>query len=81
MHLFAMSFNLFWLNFYLSGDLLGPSINGLSSLIKMPYGCGEQNMINFAPNVYVLQYLIKTRQLREDIRSKAVSFMRKGLYA
>ncbi|NXJ67680.1 CD109 protein, partial [Rostratula benghalensis] len=60
------------------GDLLGPSINGLSSLIKMPYGCGEQNMINFAPNVYVLQYLTKTRQLREDIRSKAVSFMRKG---
>ncbi|TRZ24746.1 hypothetical protein HGM15179_002448 [Zosterops borbonicus] len=60
------------------GDLLGPSINGLSSLIKMPYGCGEQNMINFAPNVYVLQYLSKTRQLREDIRSRAVSFMRKG---
>ncbi|XP_052637663.1 CD109 antigen isoform X2 [Harpia harpyja] len=60
------------------GDLLGPSINGLSSLIKMPYGCGEQNMINFAPNVYVLQYLTKTRQLREDIKSKAVSFMRKG---
>ncbi|NWS43257.1 CD109 protein, partial [Probosciger aterrimus] len=60
------------------GDLLGPSINGLSSLIKMPYGCGEQNMISFAPNVYVLQYLTKTRQLREDIKSKAVSFMRKG---
>ncbi|XP_010085491.1 PREDICTED: CD109 antigen [Pterocles gutturalis] len=60
------------------GDLLGPSIDGLSSLIKMPYGCGEQNMINFAPNVYVLQYLTKTRQLREDIKSKAVSFMRKG---
>ncbi|NXA40224.1 CD109 protein, partial [Eudromia elegans] len=60
------------------GDILGPSINGLESLIKMPYGCGEQNMINFAPNVYVLQYLTKTRQLREDIKSKAVSFMRKG---
>ncbi|KAI6071502.1 CD109 antigen [Aix galericulata] len=60
------------------GDLLGPSINGLSSLIKMPYGCGEQNMINFAPNVYILQYLSKTGQLREDIKSKAVSFMRKG---
>ncbi|XP_041901716.1 CD109 antigen-like isoform X2 [Corvus kubaryi] len=60
------------------GDLLGPSIHGLSSLIKMPYGCGEQNMINFAPNVYVLQYLTKTRQLKEDIRSKAVSFLRKG---
>ncbi|XP_059324039.1 CD109 antigen isoform X1 [Ammospiza nelsoni] len=60
------------------GDLLGPSINGLSSLIKMPYGCGEQNMINFAPNVYILQYLTKTRQLRDDIKSKAITFMRKG---
>ncbi|KFP85866.1 CD109 antigen, partial [Acanthisitta chloris] len=67
-----------FIKFYLSGDLLGPSINGLASLVKMPYGCGEQNMINFAPNVYVLQYLTKTRQLREDIKSKAVSFMRKG---
>ncbi|XP_019352416.1 CD109 antigen isoform X3 [Alligator mississippiensis] len=60
------------------GDILGPSINGLESLIKMPYGCGEQNMINFAPNIYVLEYLTKTRQLKEDIKSKAISFMREG---
>lgn len=46
----------------------------------MPYGCGEQNMINFAPNIYVLEYLTKTRQLKEDIKSKAISFMREGLY-
>ncbi|XP_068021293.1 CD109 antigen [Melanerpes formicivorus] len=60
------------------GDLLGPSIHGLAGLLQMPHGCGEQNMINFAPNVYVLQYLTKTRQLREDLKAKAVSYMRKG---
>uniref|UniRef100_A0A452HFJ9 CD109 antigen n=1 Tax=Gopherus agassizii TaxID=38772 RepID=A0A452HFJ9_9SAUR len=60
------------------GDILGPSINGLESLIKMPYGCGEQNMINFAPNIYVLEYLTNTRQLKEDIKLKATSFMREG---
>uniref|UniRef100_A0A8C8RNU0 CD109 antigen n=1 Tax=Pelusios castaneus TaxID=367368 RepID=A0A8C8RNU0_9SAUR len=60
------------------GDILGPSINGLESLIKMPYGCGEQNMINFAPNIYILEYLTTTRQLKEDIKLKATSFMREG---
>ncbi|XP_033873036.3 CD109 antigen-like [Acipenser ruthenus] len=62
----------------LVGDLLGPSIAGLESLIQMPYGCGEQNMINFAPNIYVLQYLIKTKQVKEDIKTKAISFMTQG---
>ncbi|KAJ8270954.1 hypothetical protein GJAV_G00121140 [Gymnothorax javanicus] len=60
------------------GDILGPSISGLESLIKMPYGCGEQNMIHFAPNIYVLQYLNKTRQMTEDIHSKAIFFMLQG---
>uniref|UniRef100_A0A8D0CAT7 CD109 antigen n=2 Tax=Salvator merianae TaxID=96440 RepID=A0A8D0CAT7_SALMN len=60
------------------GDLLGPSISGLESLIKMPYGCGEQNMINFAPNIYVLDYLSKTGELTPKLKSKAVSYMREG---
>lgn len=60
------------------GDILGSSINGLDSLIRMPYGCGEQNMINFAPNIYVLDYLTKKKQLTENLREKALSFMRQG---
>uniref|UniRef100_A0A8C5VFV0 CD109 molecule n=1 Tax=Microcebus murinus TaxID=30608 RepID=A0A8C5VFV0_MICMU len=60
------------------GDVLGPSINGLASLIRMPYGCGEQNMINFAPNIYVLDYLTKKRQLTDNLKEKALSFMRQG---
>ncbi|CAH2248908.1 CD109 antigen [Pelobates cultripes] len=57
------------------GDLLAPSIDGLESLIQMPYGCGEQNMINFAPNIYVLHYLIAAQKLKEDIRTQAINFM------
>ncbi|KAM9666552.1 CD109 antigen [Trichechus inunguis] len=60
------------------GDILGPSINGLASLIRMPYGCGEQNMINFAPNIYTLDYLTKKKQLTDSLREKALSYMRQG---
>ncbi|XP_053459039.1 CD109 antigen isoform X2 [Nycticebus coucang] len=60
------------------GDVLGSSIHGLSSLIRMPYGCGEQNMINFAPNIYILDYLTKKRQLTDHVKEKALSFMRQG---
>ncbi|XP_051264948.1 CD109 antigen isoform X1 [Dicentrarchus labrax] len=60
------------------GDILGPSISGLDSLIQMPYGCGEQNMINFAPNVYVLQYLSATGQANQDTTDTATAYMMKG---
>ncbi|XP_073425427.1 CD109 antigen-like [Dendrobates tinctorius] len=60
------------------GDVLGPSINGLESLIMMPYGCGEQNMINFAPNIYILLYLTATKQLKQDTRNKAIEYMERG---
>ncbi|KAF7653469.1 hypothetical protein LDENG_00082300 [Lucifuga dentata] len=60
------------------GDILGPSIKGLESLIKMPYGCGEQNMINFAPNIYILWYLNATGQADQETTERAMSFMRKG---
>ncbi|KAK2864229.1 hypothetical protein Q7C36_003383 [Tachysurus vachellii] len=60
------------------GDILGPSISGLESLIQMPYGCGEQNMIHFAPNVYVLQYLSRSGRTDEEIRTKALSYMTQG---
>ena len=61
-----------------TGDILGLSITGLGLLVKMPLGCGEQNMINFAPNVYVLQRLAKSIQRYEEIRSKALSYMMEG---
>ena len=60
------------------GDILGPSIGGLDSLIQLPAGCGEQNMINLAPNIYVLQYLNATGQADQDTVDRAVDYMMKG---
>ena len=45
----------------------------------MPYGCGEQNMVLFAPNIYVLKYLNETQQLTQTIKTKALGFLRAGL--
>ncbi|XP_034287784.1 CD109 antigen [Pantherophis guttatus] len=61
-----------------TGDKLSSSISGLESLVKMPYGCGEQNMINFAPNIYILDYLSKAGNLQTQFKSKIVSYMREG---
>nr|XP_057942118.1 CD109 antigen isoform X2 [Doryrhamphus excisus] len=65
-----------WLT--LVGDILGPSISGLDSLIQMPNGCGEQNMIHFAPNIYVLQYLSASRQAEQEMTDRAVAYMMTG---
>ncbi|CAG5866269.1 unnamed protein product [Menidia menidia] len=62
----------------LGGDILAPSINNLDSLVLTPTGCGEQNMVHFAPSVYVLQYLDKSTQDDKDIRSKALEYLEKG---
>ncbi|XP_039603965.1 CD109 antigen [Polypterus senegalus] len=60
------------------GDIMGPSISGLEYLLQMPCGCGEQNMIMFAPNIYVLQYLMNTKQVNQDIFNNAIRFMTQG---
>uniref|UniRef100_A0A8C6SG95 CD109 antigen-like n=1 Tax=Neogobius melanostomus TaxID=47308 RepID=A0A8C6SG95_9GOBI len=41
----------------LGGDLLALSIHHLDSLVDLPIGNGEQNMVHFAPSIYILQYL------------------------
>ncbi|KAM4540280.1 CD109 antigen-like [Fundulus diaphanus] len=65
-------------NVALVGDILALSIEHLDSLIQLPTGCGEQNMIHFAPSVYVLQYLEMSTQNDAKIRSKALSNMMQG---
>ncbi|CAB0016198.1 unnamed protein product, partial [Nesidiocoris tenuis] len=32
-------------------------MSNLDRLIRQPYGCGEQNMLNFVPNIVILEYL------------------------
>ncbi|NXS98378.1 A2ML1 protein, partial [Jacana jacana] len=61
-----------------TGDLIGTALQNLDHLVQMPHGCGEQNMVMFAPIVYVLQYLKKTRQLTPEIKERASGFLRNG---
>uniref|UniRef100_A0A672JGL1 Alpha-2-macroglobulin domain-containing protein n=1 Tax=Salarias fasciatus TaxID=181472 RepID=A0A672JGL1_SALFA len=60
------------------GDILGRALENLDQLLKMPFGCGEQNMVLLAPNIYILLYLENTKQLTPAIRSKATNFMISG---
>uniref|UniRef100_G1QP34 Alpha-2-macroglobulin like 1 n=1 Tax=Nomascus leucogenys TaxID=61853 RepID=G1QP34_NOMLE len=57
------------------GDIMGTALQNLNGLVQMPSGCGEQNMVLFAPIIYVLQYLEKAGLLTEEIRSRAPFFL------
>lgn len=57
---------------------MGPALQNLDHLLMMPFGCGEQNMVQFAPNIFILQYLKKTKQLYPEIEEKALKFLRTG---
>lgn len=57
---------------------MGRAMKNLDSLLAMPYGCGEQNMVLFAPNIYILTYLQSTRQLTPEVQDKATHFLESG---
>ncbi|XP_071448313.1 thioester-containing protein 1 allele R1 [Hetaerina americana] len=60
------------------GDLLGHSISNLAKLIRMPTGCGEQNMAKLVPNIIVLEYLKNTKQLTTAVERKAIELIEMG---
>ncbi|XP_075118336.1 complement C3-like [Leptodactylus fuscus] len=71
----------------IQGDIMGETLLGilddsyLGSLIYVPYGCPEQNMIHTTPNVIVTKYLDVTKRwdaVGAEKRSKAISNIKKG---
>lgn len=62
----------------LTSSFLTQTIEGLDALLQMPFGCGEQNMINFAPDVYITKYLENSGQAKPEIMAKAEKFMITG---
>ncbi|XP_041849849.1 alpha-2-macroglobulin-like protein 1 [Melanotaenia boesemani] len=60
------------------GDILGRALHNLTGLLQMPYGCGEENMVLLAPNIYILHYLQSTQQLTPAIKEKASNFLTSG---
>ncbi|XP_077186912.1 complement C4-B-like [Paroedura picta] len=67
----------------LPADTLESSLSpeGLSSLLRVPRGCGEQTMLLMAPGVYAMYYLDQTEQwlkLKPESKEKAVENLRTG---
>ena len=56
---------------------MGPTLK-VGSLLRLPYGCGEQNMVNFAPSIYIMQYLSAVGQLTTSVKNKAENIMSTG---
>jgi CD109 antigen len=61
-----------------TSSYLTQTIEGLEGLIQMPFGCGEQNMIVFAPDVFITRYLEASGQLKPEIMAKAEMLMITG---
>lgn len=57
---------------------MGRAMKNLDKLLAMPYGCGEQNMVLFAPNIFILNYLKSTGQLTQEIQDRATRFLESG---
>ena len=58
---------------------MGPTLENLHNLLNLPTGNAEMTMANFAPAVYVANYLDITGQFKDDVRDKTIDFMEKGI--
>lgn len=61
------------------GDVVGPTFPTMplnaTSLLRKPFDCGEQNMFNFAVNMYTLLYLRLTGQRKPAIERRAFKYL------
>lgn len=57
---------------------MGAALENIDHLLQMPFGCGEQNMVKFVPNIVVLQYLEETNQVTPELRNRAIEHMKSG---
>lgn len=64
---------------FVIGDVMGSALANVDNLLRMPYGCGEQNMVGFSPNVFVLQYLEGTNRDSQQVRQRAITHMTTGV--
>ncbi|KNC22900.1 hypothetical protein FF38_00366 [Lucilia cuprina] len=54
------------ITFSVGGHYLVPTVENFNNLIQLPTGTGEQNMVNFAPGILILQYLKLNDKLSSD---------------
>ncbi|XP_053958661.1 pregnancy zone protein-like isoform X2 [Anastrepha ludens] len=60
------------------GDLLGPLLNNLDRLLRMPSGCAEQTMSTLMPNYLVLKYLKNINKLTPALETRILQHLETG---
>ncbi|XP_046569098.1 CD109 antigen-like [Haliotis rubra] len=61
-----------------TGDLIGASLDNMENLLALPTGCGEQNMMTFAPDGYIADYLYTTKQMTPALESRIMTYLELG---
>ncbi|XP_049293397.1 CD109 antigen-like [Anopheles funestus] len=64
--------------FRVNHQLQKPAITNLDDLLTASYGNGEQNMVNFAPNILLLDYLYATGSKEQNLIDKATYLVHQG---
>lgn len=57
---------------------LSQVIEGMDSLLRMPFGCFEQTSSSTYPNVLALDYMRRTKKLTPEVHAKAEGFIANG---
>ena len=57
---------------------LSQVIEGMDSLLQMPYGCFEQTSSSTYPNVLALDYMKRTKKLTPEVHAKAEGYIANG---
>jgi hypothetical protein len=57
---------------------LSQVVEGMDSLLRMPYGCFEQTSSATYPNVLALDYMKRTKKLTPEISAKAEGYIASG---
>ncbi|XP_037957339.1 pregnancy zone protein [Teleopsis dalmanni] len=64
--------------FAVVGDLLGPVMNNLENLVRLPQGCGEQTTSKMVPNILVYRYLKSINKLTPALSYKILNGLQSG---
>lgn len=58
--------------------IFSQAVEGLESILQMPFGCFEQTSSATYPNILVLDYMKTTGQITPEVRMKAEGFINTG---
>jgi uncharacterized protein YfaS (alpha-2-macroglobulin family) len=53
-------------------------VEGLDGIFRMPFGCFEQTSSVTYPNILVLDYMRRTKQIQPDVEMKALGYVNAG---